>query len=142
MRVRLDSLADQQCYLRDQLKTILKKTRIIEADIEFSGGRSMMSFGAAEVVDTQVPQSPACAVEDKLPPIKKMNKSKKKRLVLKARGSPGVPDAFIPLAASPSPRGAVVTMRALNARQTSNKSIHISPQEQLALLKGSRLVQF
>lgn len=33
MRIRLDSLGDQQDYLREQLKTVLKKTRILEVYI-------------------------------------------------------------------------------------------------------------
>jgi hypothetical protein len=136
MRVRLESLGDQQNYLREQLKTVLKKTRIMEAEIQFNGGRSMMSGPHAEVVDTQVPQSP---FDNKLPAIKtKKTIPKKKRLTMKVKSTTGVVDAFIPQSTSPTQRGAVVTMRTLNARQSSNKSIQLTPAEQLALLKGNR----
>lgn len=98
-----------------------------------------------EAVDTQLPQSPIPITETKLPDINKRHdrddKKKKKRMTLSKSKNDGVVDNFVAKPSrSPTQKGQVITMRKLMSSQSSNKSITMTPEEQLELLKMSRFI--
>ena len=102
-----------------------------------------MSATGQEAVDTQVPQSPYPVKETKLPTIIKKHPTdakKKKRLTLKPKNSTAVLDSFVAPTTSPMQRGQVVSMRKLNARQSSNKTLTLTPQQQLEMIKTARYI--
>ena len=103
----------------------------------------MVSATGQEAVDTQVPQSPYPVKETKLPTIIKKHPTdakKKKRLTLKPKNSTAVLDSFVAPTTSPMQRGQVVSMRKLNARQSSNKTLTLTPQQQLEMIKTARYI--
>lgn len=127
MRSRLRSLEDQQVFLRDQLKTVLKKTRVLEAEIQFHGGsliQSVASMGAEDDAGGVEFPSP-----DKLPEIndgntRRVSPSKSRRLLKKSKsGTDEIVDGFVSQSAGRTyQRGEVIKMRASKSKPRLNKS--------------------
>jgi cell division protein ZapA (FtsZ GTPase activity inhibitor) len=141
MRSRLDALGEQQGFLREQLKTVLKKTRVLESEIEIHEGRSIASMPIQEGDEgiSPTPRSPHCT----LPTIsqRRIPTTRKTKKLFASKSKTGLGsnfDPLVPIVTAQSHKGEVIKMRNVSSNYNSSKLSMMNPQEQLEHLQRCR----